>query len=1046
MPGVKLLKNEELERWYVINRAGIEGERELNVGDMTNLEELEISPMEFDPNVFRTFYDEQEAQTYFNEKVSVMNSVKDNFGRKEIDYEAEVIKSVNTEFEVYKADVLSRSPEDIFYENYKIHVFTELKDVIDTGTENGYLEKEHYRALYDDRGSILTELYDDFIGDEYASLNTGTDTAEFIKDYCEHYHADAMTEKEQGTIYLNTAQYSVEHDEIEQYRISHRQSEECREAIDKAISENFDGMHLKDGFIPELVDKFGMERVQYILATTIRENLGDGRYSLENKGWAENIAVSESQDERRNCCLRSHPAVIDGVVNSFKKYMRYNDFLDEVTNDKQNDNKEEKEELAESKFLKQTSRGDKVVSITQDKNGRDIAVVQRKNDYTVAIGYDTTDGTWAQGVYDFKDEKAANEYREKYYGENVEPQEKWYAVYVSRDALIKTYDKSSLMRMPSSNKEYADYTYFMYNNRIKNSRQLVDMQSDSRELCYKLMLAEGEVVNLRNRDGDEVELTAEEFAAIVNHTSDKDYVREQKAKTIITLPREAVLGNYEKATLFKAPSGTEFAGYSYYLPNSVIGEDTKNEDGRIRVALSEDFKIKLNKGSDEKEITVSEYAALVNGTTAESYKRERSAEEENREEKADEKKWTEIPVSEEAVIATYEKSTLFKMPKGKYEGLVYYIPSGMVRKDEKGIRLRLPEDFEVHLKDKSADENIDIKPDELEKELKDKDDGAYENLYRRPSEEVKQKFDKVEQQLRTCLPAEMKDKPNWVIVRTRENADTGRLDKFLISPVTGKFAESDNPETWADFDTACKYARENGGVALAYALDGKDGIACIDLDHCVGEDGKRSALADEVLSKCGKTYIESSVSGKGIHIFGKTEGMDLRSFSKDGDMEFYQDSHFIAMTGDGAGYYNLESFDTPEMKSLLERKLERRTEWKNVGKGMPGLTQLDDRELLEKAFSAKNGDTVKRLYNGEDLRNNHSNSDMSLMNYLAFYSGGNVEQMTRIFATSGLYRPEKAQSYYEYTAIKAAKDTPHYTPPKAPTSAPKSSGSGNGKA
>ena len=141
LPGVKLLKNEELERWYVINRAGIEGERELNVGDMTNLEELEISPMEFDPNVFRTFYDEQEAQTYFNEKVSVMNSVKDNFGRKEIDYEAEVIKSVNTEFEVYKADVLSRSPEDIFYENYKIHVFTELKDVIDTGTENGYLEK-----------------------------------------------------------------------------------------------------------------------------------------------------------------------------------------------------------------------------------------------------------------------------------------------------------------------------------------------------------------------------------------------------------------------------------------------------------------------------------------------------------------------------------------------------------------------------------------------------------------------------------------------------------------------------------------------------------------------------------------------------------------------------------------------------------------------------------------------------------------------------------------------------------------------------------------
>ena len=1045
LPGVKLLKNEELERWYVINRAGIEGERELNVGDMTNLEELEISPMEFDPNVFRTFYDEQEARAYFNEKVSVMNSVKDNFDRKEIDYEAEVIKSVNTEFEVYKADILARSPEDIFYENFKIHVFTELKDAIDTGTENGYLEKEHYRALYEERGSILTGLYDDFVGSEYASVNSYTDTAEFIRDYCEHYHKSVLHEEVKMPVYLQSAQYAIEQGDLDEYRNSRALSEECRDAIDKAISENFDGMHLKDGFISELVDKFGMERVQYIFATTIRENLGDGRYSPENKGWAENIPVSESQDERRNCCLHSHPTVIDGVVNSFKKYMRYNDFLDEVTNDKQNDNKEKQEELAESKFAKETSRGDKVVSITQDKNGRDIAVVQRKNDYTVAIGYDTTDGTWAQGVYDFKDEKAANEYREKYYGRDVEPPEKWYEVFVSRDALIKTYEKSSLMRMPSSNSEYADYTYFVYNNRMKESRQLVDMQSDSRELCYKILLSEGEVVNLRNRDGDEVELSAQEFSELVNHTSDKDYKREEKPRVSVNIPQAAMLKEYGKTSLFRAPNGTQYEGYSYYLPNSVLHEPTEGNTGAV-ARITEDFKVTLRKGAEETELTAREFSELVGKTTAEDYKREPTAMNDYREQQQEKEEWKEIAVSEQAVIANYEKSTLFKMPKGKYEGMVYYIPSGMVRKDEGGLRLRLPESFEAHLKTSGSDEKIDLTAEQLMAELAGKSDEDYEGIYRRPSEEAIKKFEKVEKNLRERLPDEMKNKPNWVVVRTRENKETGRLDKFLSSPVTGKFAESDNPETWTDFDTACKYARGNGGVALAYALDGKDGIACIDLDHCVGEDGKRSALANEVLSKCGKTYIESSVSGKGIHVFGKTEGMDLRSFSKDGDMEFYQDSHFIAMTGDGAGYYNLESFDTPEMKSLLERKLERRTEWKNVGKGMSGLTQLDDRELLEKAFSAKNGDTVKRLYNGEDLRNNHSNSDMSLMNYLAFYSGGNVEQMTRIFATSGLYRPEKAQSYYEYTAIKAAKDTPHYTPPKAPTSAPKSSGSGNSKA
>ena len=1043
LPGVKLLKNEEIERWYVVNRAAFEGERELKIGDRTTLEELEISPMEFDPNVIRTFYDEQSAKDFYDGKVGVLNSVTDNYGGRKIDYEAEVVKSVNAEFAIYRADMLSKNAEEIFEDSYKINTMSELKDILEIGKKHGYLQPEYYRALYEDRGSILTMLFDDYIKDEYASLDSSEDAADFIRDYCERFHKPALYED--VSLYLETIQYAREHGELDAYSHSHKLSEKCREAIDTAISANYDGMRLKDGFIPELIKQYGAERVQYILATTVRENLSDGRYSPENKGWAQNIAVSESKEERWNCCLHSHPAVIDGVINSFQKYMKDNSFSGEVVQNNAKQEKKEAEELAESKYLKETARGYKVVSIVQDKTGRNVAVVQRKNDFTVAIGYDTSDGTWAQGVYDFKDEKAANEYREKYYGRDVDPPEKWYGIFVSRDALIKTYEKSSLMRMPSSNPEYADYTYFVYNNRIKESRQLVDMQSDSRELCYKILLMEGEVVNLRNRDGDEVELTLEEFSELVNHTSDKDYKREEKPRIAINIPPEAMLKEYGKTSLFRAPNGTQYEGYSYYLPNSVLHEPSEGNTGAV-ARITEDFKVTLRKGTEETELTAREFSELVGKTTAEDYKRAPTAMDDYREQQSEKEEWKEIGVSEQAVIANYEKSTLFKMPKGKYGGMVYYIPSGMVRKDEYGLRLRLPETFEAHLKASDSDEKIDLTAEQLMAELAGKSDEDYEGIYRHPSEEAVKKFEKVEKNLRENLPDEMRNKPNWVVVRTRENKETGRLDKFLIDVHTGKFAESDNPETWTDFDTARKYAKEHGGVALAYALDGSDGIACIDLDHCIGESGKRSALADEVLSKCGKTYAEYSVSGRGIHVFGRTKGTDLRSFSKDGDMEYYQDSHFITMTGDGASCSTLVSFDTPEMKSLLERKLERRTEWKNVGRGESGLSQMNDRELLEKAFSAKNGDTVKRLYNGEDLRHNHSNSDMSLMNYLAFYSGGNVEQMTRIFATSRLYRPDKPASYYEHTAIKAAKDTPHYTPPKAHQSAPKAASGGNSKA
>ena len=974
------------------------------------------------------------AAVYGNiEDEQLQRTLSDHAARssKEIDYEAEVIKSVNTEFEVYKADVLFKSAEAIFEDGYKINTMSELKDILEIGTEHGYLQSEYYRALYEDRGSILTMLFNDYIKDEYTRLDTSDEAAEFVRDYCERHHKAALYAD--APLYLKTARYAREHGESEQYHRSHELNNACREEMDKAISENFDGMRLKEGFERELMERYGRERVEYVLATTVKENAWDGRYSRENMEWADSIPVSESESERIACCLHSHPAVIDGLIRRIRR------------NEHEKQPKKEEEDLAESKYLKETARGYKVVSIAQDKNGRNVAVVQRKNDFTVAVGYDTSDGTWAQGVYDFKDEAAANEYRERHYGKDVEPPEKWCEVFVSRDALIKTYEKSSLMRMPSANREYADYTYFIYNNRIKESRQLVDMQSDSRELCYKILLSEGEVVHLRNRDGDEVELSAEKFSELVNHTADKDYAREEKPRVSVNIPQAAMIRSYEKASLFRAPNGTDFAGYSYYLPNSVLHESADGSNA-AEARLAEDFTVRMRKGEEGVELTAKEFSELVGKTTAEDYKREPTATDEYRAQQAEKEEWKEIAVSEQAVIANYEKSTLLKMPKGKYEGMVYYIPSGMVRRDENGIRLRLPEDFEVHLKDKSADENIDLSPAELEAELAGKTDEDYENLYRRPSEEARKKFEQVERNLRESLPDEMKNKPNWVVVRTRENKESGRLDKFLIDVHTGKFAESNEPETWTDFDAACKYAKEHGGVALAYALDGVDGIACIDLDHCIGEDGKRSALADEVLAKCGKTYAEQSVGGRGIHVFGRTKGTDLRSFSKDGDMEYYQDRHFITMTGDGANCSELASFDTLETKSLLERKLERRTEWKNVGMGEAGLSQMDDRELLEKAFSAKNGDTVRRLYHGEDLRHNHSNSDMSLMNYLAFYSGGNVEQMTRIFATSGLYRPDKPASYYEYTAIKAAKDTPHYTPPRASNAAPKAASGGNSKA
>ena len=270
----------------------------------------------------------------------------------------------------------------------------------------------------------------------------------------------------------------------------------------------------------------------------------------------------------------------------------------------------------------------------------------------------------------------------------------------------------------------------------------------------------------------------------------------------------------------------------------------------------------------------------------------------------------------------------------------------------------------------------------------------------------------------------------------------------MLNVKTGKFAESDNPETWTDFETACEYAREHGGVALAYALDGKDKIACIDVDGCIDEKGNLSEAALDLIEKSRGTYCEKSVSGKGLHFFGTTEGMDFRAFSKDRALEYYQAGHFITMTGDTLGSNKIKSFDTRDLSMHLAEKFDKRGEWSNSGTGVEGLSVMDDREVVRKASESRSGERFKALYAGQDLQNNHSNSDMVLMNQLAFWCNGDVEQMLRIFASSGLFRPDKPQTYYEHTAMKAVKGTtrrfqPNKTP--APVKKPVNSSDSGGK-
>ena len=132
-----------------------------------------------------------------------------------------------------------------------------------------------------------------------------------------------MENMKQIPVYRQTGMYAREHGELEQFRQSNVANIACRAAIEKAITENFDGMRLRADAAAKVLGEFGVERVQFVLANTVQHKDWDGRFSRENKAWAAAFAIEPDvvmgMDRRVQSVVNSHPAVLDGFITMTRK-------------------------------------------------------------------------------------------------------------------------------------------------------------------------------------------------------------------------------------------------------------------------------------------------------------------------------------------------------------------------------------------------------------------------------------------------------------------------------------------------------------------------------------------------------------------------------------------------------------------------------------------------------------------------------------------------------------------------------------------------------
>ena len=120
------------------------------------------------------------------------------------------------------------------------------------------------------------------------------------------------------------AQYKKEQAEEamrrEQEKLEHGIRVECKGAIEQAIAEKFDGYTLPGDTAEGVIRQYGKERVEIVLANTIMHLSNDGRFSPNNKEWAESL-VPSADWQTRDYIVTSHPAVLDGFTNQVRRFI-----------------------------------------------------------------------------------------------------------------------------------------------------------------------------------------------------------------------------------------------------------------------------------------------------------------------------------------------------------------------------------------------------------------------------------------------------------------------------------------------------------------------------------------------------------------------------------------------------------------------------------------------------------------------------------------------------------------------------------------------------
>jgi hypothetical protein len=266
-----------------------------------------------------------------------------------------------------------------------------------------------------------------------------------------------------------------------------------------------------------------------------------------------------------------------------------------------------------------------------------------------------------------------------------------------------------------------------------------------------------------------------------------------------------------------------------------------------------------------------------------------------------------------------------------------------------------------------------------------------------------------------CIPSLLKGIPNWVLGASKEGKN-GKREKIPINVKTGDYAKCNDPSTWSTYSEALaalveqKWDHRHQIQGLSFALSETDNFVCIDVDKEI-VDGEMGLVGQSIHDKFPNTYIETSPSGTGFHVWLKGK-LPENSRNRNGNVEVYQQDRFMTVTG-----IPIEDNPIFDCQESLNWLIQNHIGIKNVATVRNSKRSTTNSAGKKGFFNkiAKHPD-YSLLFNDGDFSNypSQSEADLALMAYLARITKGDEEMMISLFDESELGQREKWISRPDY--------------------------------